>query len=133
MKGDPEHSEDEERFVILGFSLQANLLVVCHCYRASESVIRIISARKALKMNPGNSRKDEVRKVKNEYDFSNAQKNPYANRVKQQITINLNHSTIQYFKDLADKTDLPYQTLINLYLTDCADKKRQPEVSWIPA
>lgn len=44
---DPAHSEDEERFVILGFSLQANLLVVCHCYRASESVIRIISARKA--------------------------------------------------------------------------------------
>ena len=46
---DPEHSEDEERFVILGFSLQANLLVVCHCYRASESVIRIIYARKATK------------------------------------------------------------------------------------
>ena len=46
---DPEHSEDEERFVILGFSLQANLLVVCHCYWASESVIRIISARKATK------------------------------------------------------------------------------------
>ena len=46
---DPEHSENEERFVILGFSLQANLLVVCHCYRASESVIRIISARKATK------------------------------------------------------------------------------------
>ena len=44
---DPEHSGDEERFVILGFSLQSNLLVVCHCYRASESVIRIISARKA--------------------------------------------------------------------------------------
>ena len=46
---DPEHSGDEERFVILGFSLQANLLVVCHCCRASESVIRIISARKATK------------------------------------------------------------------------------------
>lgn len=44
---DPEHSKDEERFIILGFSLQANLLVVCHCYRASETVIRIISARKA--------------------------------------------------------------------------------------
>ena len=44
---DPEYSEDEERFIILGFSLQANLLVVCHCYRSSESVIRIISARKA--------------------------------------------------------------------------------------
>lgn len=44
---DPEHSKEEERFIILGFSLRANLLVVCHCYRASESVIRIISARKA--------------------------------------------------------------------------------------
>lgn len=46
---DPEHSEEEERFIILGFSSKANLLVVCHCYRASETVIRIISARKATK------------------------------------------------------------------------------------
>ena len=46
---DPEHSADEERFIILGFSKRANLLVVCHCYRASETVIRIISARKATK------------------------------------------------------------------------------------
>ena len=46
---DPEHSEEEERFIILGFSLRANLLVVCHCWRSSESVIRIISARKATK------------------------------------------------------------------------------------
>lgn len=44
---DPEHSEVEERFIILGMSLTANLLVVCHCYRASDTVIRIISARKA--------------------------------------------------------------------------------------
>ncbi len=46
---DPEHSQEEERFIILGFSKRANLLVVCHCYRKSESVIRIISARKATK------------------------------------------------------------------------------------
>lgn len=46
---DPEHSEEEERFVILGWSKKANLLVVCHCYRATETVIRIISARKATK------------------------------------------------------------------------------------
>ena len=71
--------------------------------------------------------------TKEEYDFSNARKNPYADKVKQQITINLNQSTVQYFKDLAEKTGLPYQTLINLYMTDCADKKRQPEVNWIPA
>ena len=46
---DPEHSQEEERFIILGFSKKANLLVVCHCYRESESIIRIISARKATK------------------------------------------------------------------------------------
>lgn len=44
---DPEHSEQEDRFIILGLSKKANLLVVCHCYRESDSVIRIISARKA--------------------------------------------------------------------------------------
>ena len=49
VKDDPEHSEEEERFVILGFSSKANLLVVCHCFRASETVIRIISARRATK------------------------------------------------------------------------------------
>ncbi|MBQ6118854.1 MAG: BrnT family toxin [Clostridia bacterium] len=46
---DPEHSESEERFILLGNSFSANLLVVCHCYRASETVIRIISARKATR------------------------------------------------------------------------------------
>ena len=46
---DPEHSEEEDRFIILGMSTQANLLVVCHCYRASDTVIRISSARKATR------------------------------------------------------------------------------------
>ena len=46
---DPDHSVDEERFIILGESNQANLLVVCHCWRVSDTVIRIISARKATK------------------------------------------------------------------------------------
>ena len=46
---DPDHSEDEERFIILEESSRANLLVVCHCYRVSDTVIRIISARKATK------------------------------------------------------------------------------------
>lgn len=46
---DPDHSEEEERFILLGFSHRANILVVCHCYRHSDSVIRIISARKATK------------------------------------------------------------------------------------
>lgn len=46
---DPDHSEEEERFIILGLSNKANLLVVCHCYRVSDTVVRIISARKASK------------------------------------------------------------------------------------
>lgn len=46
---DPEHSSDEDRFILLGLSKNLNLLVVCHCYRCSETVIRIISARKATK------------------------------------------------------------------------------------
>ncbi|MCL2486442.1 MAG: BrnT family toxin [Oscillospiraceae bacterium] len=46
---DPEHSEEEDRFIILGLSKKANLLVVCHCYKDSETVIRIISARKATR------------------------------------------------------------------------------------
>jgi len=44
---DPDHSEDEERFIIIGFSERARLLIVCHCYRENDTVIRIISARKA--------------------------------------------------------------------------------------
>ena len=44
---DPDHSQDEERFLILGFSYRLRLLIVCHCYRKNEKVIRLISARKA--------------------------------------------------------------------------------------
>lgn len=46
---DPDHSEEEDRFILLGYSSTLRLLVICHCYRADESVIRIISARKATR------------------------------------------------------------------------------------
>ncbi|MBO4902981.1 MAG: BrnT family toxin [Lachnospiraceae bacterium] len=49
VRDDPDHSKDEDRFIILGFSAAANMLVVSHCYRTKEEVIRIISARKATK------------------------------------------------------------------------------------
>lgn len=49
VRPDPDHSNEEERFIILGISEKANMLMVCHCYKASASVIRIISARKATK------------------------------------------------------------------------------------
>lgn len=65
-----------------------------------------------------------------EYDFSQAKKNPYAKHLKKQITIRLEEPTIAYFKELAEETGVRYQTLINLYLTDCAAKKRKLSMSW---
>ena len=74
--------------------------------------------------------KRKVIKMKDEYDFSNARQNPYAKKLKKQITINLDNDTIDYFKNLAQTTGIPYQTLINLFLADCAKNKKQPTVAW---
>lgn len=60
----------------------------------------------------------------------NPKKNPYASRRKKQITINIEGSTIDYFKSLAEAKGIPYQTLINLYLRDCVDNLRQLQMSW---
>ena len=59
------------------------------------------------------------------YDFSKARKNPYAKRLKKQITIRLDTDTIRYFKRLAVRSGVSYQTLINLYLRDCAADERK--------
>ncbi len=68
--------------------------------------------------------------MKEEYDFSNARKNPYAKKLKRQITINIDTDTIEYFKNQSEISGIPYQTLINLYLTDCAVQKKQLQISW---
>ena len=68
--------------------------------------------------------------MRKQYDFSKAKRNPYANRLKRQITIRLDQPTIDYFKELADDTGIPYQTLINLYLRDCMVHHRKPALSW---
>ncbi len=68
--------------------------------------------------------------MRKEYDFSKARKNPYAKRLKKQITIRLDEPTVGYFKDLSDELGIPYQTLINLYLRDCASKKRKLAMNW---
>ena len=72
----------------------------------------------------------EVLPMLNEYVFSNAVKNPYTKTLKKQITINLDSSTVDYFKSLAERYGVPYQTLMNLYLRDCAVNQRQPQISW---
>ena len=68
--------------------------------------------------------------VKSEYDFSNAKKNPYAKPLKRQITINIDNDAIDYFKKQSESAGIPYQTLINLYLKDCAQSGRQIKISW---
>ena len=65
-----------------------------------------------------------------EYDFSTARKNPYAAQLKRQITINIDRDTIDYFKEQSALTGLPYQTLINLYLRDCAVNHRVLKLTW---
>ncbi|MNL46195.1 hypothetical protein D3C87_1688820 [compost metagenome] len=68
--------------------------------------------------------------MKKEYDFSKAKPNPYAKKLKVRTTIRLDDDVITYFQKLADETDIPYQTLMNLYLRDCVIKKRRPDLGW---
>lgn len=68
--------------------------------------------------------------MREEYDFKNARKNPYVQREKKQITINLNSEVIDYFKLQAENSGIPYQTLINLYLIDCMNNKRELQLTW---
>ncbi len=68
--------------------------------------------------------------MRKEYDFSGARKNPYAKRIKRQVTIRLDRATIAWFQRLAAEVGMPYQTLINLYLRDCAACGRRLAMSW---
>jgi uncharacterized protein (DUF4415 family) len=70
--------------------------------------------------------------MKKEYDFSKGRRNPYAKLLKRQVTIRLDQATIAYFKKLSEEAEIPYQTLINLYLRDCASSKRRLAMSWPP-
>lgn len=60
----------------------------------------------------------------------NPRKNPYSKKLKSQVTMNVNDEAINYFKQQSENVGIPYQTLINLYLTDCAKKKRKLNMSW---
>lgn len=68
--------------------------------------------------------------MKDNYDFSKGKRNPYANRLKKQVTIRLDETTLEYFKTLSEETEIPYQTLINLFLRDCAKAKKRPSMKW---
>lgn len=68
--------------------------------------------------------------MKTEYDFSKSRKNPYAKQLKRQVTIRLDTSAVDYFKEMAAELGMPYQNLINLFLRDCAIRKRKPTIQW---
>ena len=68
--------------------------------------------------------------MREEYDFSNSIKNPYAKKLKKQISIKIETDTIDYFKKISAKVGIPYQNLMNSYLTDCANKHIEPKLEW---
>ena len=68
--------------------------------------------------------------MRKKYDFSKGKRNPYAKKLKKQITIRLDDETLEYFKSLSAETEIPYQTLINLYLGECARTKKKPSMRW---
>lgn len=68
--------------------------------------------------------------MRKEYDFRQARPNPYAKRLKRSVTIRLDAPTIEYFKRLAEETGIPYQTLINSFLRECAETGRRPTMRW---
>lgn len=70
--------------------------------------------------------------MKAEYDFSTmrSRKNPYASKLKKPVTIRLSEDVIQYFKGMAEESGIPYQSLINLYLRDCANQQKKLEIHW---
>ncbi len=65
-----------------------------------------------------------------EYDFSKARKNPYSTQLKKSITIRLDEDSVGYFKAISEEVGIPYQTLINLYLRDCATSHRKLNLNW---
>lgn len=68
--------------------------------------------------------------MRDHYDFSDSVKNPYAKKLKKQITIRLDEDTVGYFKEMADEKGIPYQSLINLYLRDCAQSHKDLQLNW---
>jgi predicted DNA binding CopG/RHH family protein len=68
--------------------------------------------------------------MKKRYDFSKSVPNPYLSKAKKQLTIRLDEDTIAYFKRLAEQSGIPYQSLINLYLRDCAESGKKLAMKW---
>ena len=124
---DPDHSEDEERFILLGLSHSIRVIwfaIVIEVKAMLFVLFRLVRLRpKSQKLIKG----EDMRK---EYDFSKARKNPYASMLKKPITIRLDEDSVSYFKTISEEVGIPYQSLINLYLRDCAASNKKLNLSW---
>ena len=115
---DEAHSYEEDRFVIVGLSAVARMLTVCHCYRQSS---RLEKQQRTKKTPIGGFA------MKAEYDLTNARPNPYIEKLRRPVTLNLDTYAVDYFKREADRTGIPYQRLINMYLVQCAREEKRVE------
>lgn len=110
---DPNHSQEEERFMML-FVLSPP---------ERQPRMKQLNTTKLTKGGKSMEKEYDIEKL-------NPRKNPYAKRVKKQITINIDGDTIDFFKAKSEKCGIPYQTLINLYLSDCKEQNRELELKW---
>ncbi|MGB0733956.1 MAG: CopG family antitoxin, partial [Pontibacterium sp.] len=123
---DPDHSVEEDRFLLLGTNIDSHLklsVTASEKRTAYASFLRVKRVKKNAKFMRASAMRDH-------YDFSDSVKNPYAKKLKKQVTIRLDEDTIVYFKDLAEDKGIPYQRLINLYLRDCAQSHRDLKMEW---
>lgn len=71
--------------------------------------------------------------MRKHYDFSKARPNPHAKLLKKEVTLKLDERTVEYFEALSEETGIPYRSLINLYLRECAASRKKPAIQWKPA
>ena len=74
--------------------------------------------------------KEKVNEMREEYDFSKGVKNPYAKKLRKQVTINIDTDVIDYFKKQSSASGIPYQTLMNLYLVECMKENKKLSIKW---
>lgn len=117
---DPDHSDNEERFILIGMSMSARVLTVSHFVRGGRTdcphhLGAEIDEERGMPVL-------EVPEMREEYDFSDSRPNPYIERLRKPVTMNLDIANIDYFKAESARTGVPYQVIINMYLTECREQ-----------
>ena len=128
---DPDHSDQEDRFLSARTEFSAprsRCLPLLSKERCSDSP-DLSSSCHAKGARCVRAQRQAMRK---EYDFSKmkGRRNPYAKRLKKQITIRVGIDVLEYFKELAAETGIPYQNLIDMYLRDCVIAGKRPSLKW---